>query len=82
MLQPKDSNSYTCTHVESILLSDSGMELTRLGEDTEVIVLSVGLPVNGRLYSNKRTTQVNGESKLPKTNLLAGWLASPMPMDQ
>ena len=31
--------------------SDSGMELVRLGEELEVIVLSVGLPVNGRPYA-------------------------------
>ena len=28
--------------------SDSGMELLKLGEELEVIVLNVGLPVNGR----------------------------------
>ena len=31
--------------------SDSGMELVRLGEELEVIVLRVGLPVNGRPYA-------------------------------
>ena len=31
--------------------SDSGMELLRLGDELEVIVLRVGLPANGRPYS-------------------------------
>ena len=36
-------------HVD--LRSDSGMELLKLGDELEVIVLNVGLPVNGRPYS-------------------------------
>lgn len=31
--------------------SDSGMDEARDGDELEVIVLSVGLPVNGRPYS-------------------------------
>ena len=43
---------YVCMHVwECDIRSDSGMELVRLGEELEVMVLSVGLPVNGRPYS-------------------------------
>ena len=36
------------------LRSDSGMEDEREGDEFEVIVLSVGLPVNGRPYSTTR----------------------------
>ena len=36
-------------HVDS--RSDSGIELLKLGDELEVIVLNVGLPVNGRPYS-------------------------------
>ena len=34
-------------------LSDSGIEEAREGEEFEVMVLKVGLPVNGRPYSPK-----------------------------
>ena len=40
-----------CLQMHVDLRSDSGMELLKLGDELEVIVLNVGLPVNGRPYS-------------------------------
>lgn len=42
--------------------SDSGMELLRLGDELEVIVLRVGLPANGRPYSAGGGCKVYGMS--------------------